>query len=488
MSYANKILIADDDPVARENLEALLTSDGYQLTFAQDGAEALAKAIELQPDLLLLDIMMPKMDGFAVCRQLRCRSETAEMPVLMLTALNDRQSRLMGIQSGTDDFISKPLDYTELRLRVKTILRLNRYRQLLAERTRFEQIVQQTETGYLMVNEDDEMVFANPKARFYLHLSPYEDVPITETFQERVSRYYNFEPEPLWANWLMDLPQQEPLYLIRPETDKNQAHWLRVDILEHSLHNNQPVKLLRLEDVTSQIIGELDIYSFQAMVNHKLRTPLISMLGSMELTTMYADRLSKEEMQELAILAAKGFQRLQRDIENILRYVDAPTRIARGSRTEVAKIPHLLYQIATQLDLPPVQLSMCNSLAKQQVSATVTALEFILLELLENSQKFHPQNTPSIEVTLRITPQNTLQLLVSDDGETLAPEKLFQVWRPYYQAEKHFTGEMVGMGLGLSVIAFIMWTLGGKYYMYNQPETKGVTVELHFPLIQAIHD
>jgi PAS domain S-box-containing protein len=131
-----RILIVDDDPEARALLEALLYREGYKLAFAANGPEALAAVNEFGPDAIILDVMMPGMDGFEVCRRLRADPIRGEVPVLFVTALDDRDSRLRGIESGADDFITKPIDRVELRTRVKTITRLNRYRQLLWERTR----------------------------------------------------------------------------------------------------------------------------------------------------------------------------------------------------------------------------------------------------------------------------------------------------------------------------------------------------------------
>ncbi len=130
------VLIADDDGDSREILSALLGTQGYRLVFATTGKEALHHAARFLPDLVLLDVMMPEIDGFEVCRRLRSNALLAEVPVVILTALNDRESRLQGIGAGADDFISKPFDMTELRMRVQTILRLNRYRSLLEERAK----------------------------------------------------------------------------------------------------------------------------------------------------------------------------------------------------------------------------------------------------------------------------------------------------------------------------------------------------------------
>ncbi|MEY3219867.1 MAG: hypothetical protein RIT27_1224 [Pseudomonadota bacterium] len=131
MSDKSTILIADDDAVARMALEMLLEPDGYDLVFATDGPEALDKAEQLLPDLILLDVIMPTMQGFEVCRRLRADPKLADLPIVMITGFASRETRLQGIEAGADDVISKPYDQVELRARVRTITRLNRYRRLL---------------------------------------------------------------------------------------------------------------------------------------------------------------------------------------------------------------------------------------------------------------------------------------------------------------------------------------------------------------------
>ena len=115
MNQDSTILIVDDEPAGRETLAALLGT--YDLTFACDGAEALARAAAPPPDLILLDVMMPHMDGFEVRRRLRADPILADVPIVLVTALDDRDSRLAGLEAGADDFISKPFDRAELRAR-----------------------------------------------------------------------------------------------------------------------------------------------------------------------------------------------------------------------------------------------------------------------------------------------------------------------------------------------------------------------------------
>jgi DNA-binding response OmpR family regulator len=114
------VLIADDDAKIRELLELYLTKEGFAVVQAADGAEAILKAQQLKPDLMVLDIMMPVMDGMEVCRQVR---KFSRVPVIMLTARTEDEDRIHGLELGADDYVSKPFNPRELVARVKAVLR-----------------------------------------------------------------------------------------------------------------------------------------------------------------------------------------------------------------------------------------------------------------------------------------------------------------------------------------------------------------------------
>jgi signal transduction histidine kinase len=114
-----KILVVDDDEKSRRLLSDLLEVQGYQIEQAADGRSALEKAATCSPDAIMLDVMMPDLNGVEVCRRLKADPTTAHIPVLMVTALRDREHRLSGIEAGASDFLSKPADHQELQLRVK---------------------------------------------------------------------------------------------------------------------------------------------------------------------------------------------------------------------------------------------------------------------------------------------------------------------------------------------------------------------------------
>jgi putative two-component system response regulator len=143
------ILIVDDEPSGRRALESLLLGQGYGLAFACNGSEGLSLARRLEPDLIVLDVMMPEMDGLEYLRVIRGNPRLAEIPIILVTALDDRSSRLAGLEAGADDYITKPFDRIELRTRIRTIVRLNRFRKLQQALSLLEDAYEATLEGWV---------------------------------------------------------------------------------------------------------------------------------------------------------------------------------------------------------------------------------------------------------------------------------------------------------------------------------------------------
>ena len=125
--YGARVLIVDDERPNRELLEVMLAAEGFSLASAASGEEALASVAQEPPDLILLDVIMPGIDGYEVTRQLKGNPVTKGIPVIMLTALDDRQARMLGLSAGAEDFVSKPVDRAELCMRVRNLVRLKAY-------------------------------------------------------------------------------------------------------------------------------------------------------------------------------------------------------------------------------------------------------------------------------------------------------------------------------------------------------------------------
>jgi DNA-binding response OmpR family regulator len=124
---ARKILVVDDEPVLVETIAYNLEQAGFQVTTALDGSSGLEAARREQPDLIILDIMLPEMDGLEVCRQLRREDATATTPIMMLTAKGDEIDKVVGLEVGADDYVTKPFGRRELLARVRALLRRSDY-------------------------------------------------------------------------------------------------------------------------------------------------------------------------------------------------------------------------------------------------------------------------------------------------------------------------------------------------------------------------
>ena len=126
-SAAGRVLVVDDVEANRKLVASFLTRDGYEVDFADDGRAALDRAARDQPDLVLMDVMMPHINGFDACLALKRNPATRFIPVVLVTALQNSEDRIRGLESGADDFISKPFNAHELRARVRSLIRIKRY-------------------------------------------------------------------------------------------------------------------------------------------------------------------------------------------------------------------------------------------------------------------------------------------------------------------------------------------------------------------------
>ncbi len=118
-----RILVIDDDPAISDLVSINLEMAGYDVSQAADGVKGQALAVQLQPDLIMLDLMLPNVDGFTICQRLRRDDRTSDIPVLMLTALGQIQDKINGFNAGADDYLTKPFDVEEMLARVRALLR-----------------------------------------------------------------------------------------------------------------------------------------------------------------------------------------------------------------------------------------------------------------------------------------------------------------------------------------------------------------------------
>jgi putative two-component system response regulator len=191
-TQAAKVLVVDDDDPSREVISLLLNGEGYSSRTASDGIEALEAVAQEHPDLILLDVEMPRLNGFQVAERLKNNPLTQPIPIIMVTGLDDHNCRMRGLAAGVEEFLTKPVDRTELAVRVRNLLRLKAYSNLLANHSRIleEQVRERTaqlRESYI------ETIFALTRA------AEYKDEE-TGAHVQRISHYTRTLAEKLGMN------------------------------------------------------------------------------------------------------------------------------------------------------------------------------------------------------------------------------------------------------------------------------------------------
>lgn len=284
-----KILIVDDDEANRVTLDAVLSPERYEVHLAGSGAEGCSIARAIVPDLILLDVMMPDMDGFQVCRLLRADPVLGRVPILMITALNDQESRLTGIDAGADDFISKPCGIDELRARVRTIIRLNRFRVIAEQRTRFERLFAITPSAIAIVSPTGIIADANDlasKLLLPLDASPLKNRLVAQGLPPAAAHKLTG----LIAQTCRGETPPEQVQIELPAAGAHRVFSLKASLLEE---DGLPLVLLILHDVTAEVRAREELESVNARLDAMVRDRTRQLESANELLLSYTSFVSQ---------------------------------------------------------------------------------------------------------------------------------------------------------------------------------------------------
>ncbi len=468
------ILIFVSDSNTHSYLVEILNGTGFAVEFAQTPEQGLRMAVDLIPAAILIDVDGSSPSSYETCRRLRADRVLEGVPIVMLIDRDDHDTRAVGLSAGADDFLEKPLDGLEMLARLRSLTRLNSYRYLLADLTRFSWMVEHAHEGYLMLDKSGVIHFANERA---LHLLNMPEDFFGLPFVNVVERQYVPEPAETWESWLED---PSPCFLIQPESPTARAVWVVLEALDTPL-GMEYHRVVRLRDVTERMSIYQDMRHFHTVVAHKLRTPMSMLYSSISLIKSRLDVLSPEEVKTLMGSAIKGIDRLANEVRNIVTYLDAPLALNLGKPMLLSQFPQIIKESSDRFNLREVLLSLPENLHSISIAMTPDAMEIIVDELFENSQKFHPTRTPRVEISIGQAEEGFIRLRFADNGQILSAEQLEWTWLPYFQGEKDFTGEIPGLGLGFPMVATLVWKAGGAINLRNRSDGIGIVVDLKIP-------
>ena len=471
-----RILIVDDEPLIRAGLKALLNREGYDLQFAEDGFVGLEMALKGNPDVILLDVMMPGMDGFEFCKKIRESKDLSDVPVVFISALDDKEARLKGFEAGADEYLAKPFDGRELRFRLRTLTRLNRYRKIVGEQKRFEWVFENSPEALIVLDASGNIVNLNSSARLWLACAQ-EDNCLGGPLQERLSRLYSLvetsyeDPNESAGN------TQKVEIWFKKETDQSKAITLEVRYGQSS-HSFGSSLVVQIREITDQEEFRTMSQVFMNLISHKMLTPLNILQGSLEVL-----RIEHPEVMdgEYGTYVQQGIDQLLSQTNEILAMT---TQNFNKSDTlfPLSEVKDLAEKMAVEVGLSERTLIKTSEVIQGlSVRINKDLLNMFLMEGLTNAKKFHPSHSPNVEIRIDLDDQDHVCFRIDDDGIQLSPKQLQDALKPFVQAEKYFTGNVPGWGIGLNLIRRMVHKIGGEIRLMNRQGQSGVSLELVLP-------
>ena len=310
---AATILIVDDEIKNCRLLEALLRPEGYQTVSVASGEDALAAVALNPPDLILLDVMMPGMDGFQVTRTLKADAATASIPIIMVTAHIERSARLEGLEAGAEEFLTKPIDRAELWLRVRNLLRLKslgdyaqdhdgqpeptvqqRSEDLRELHTRFSGFVESSPMLAWVYDQDGHCLYANKTWSDMLGIDPRHEFGNTRIGVERTALFAKLrrgQQEVLATGEVV----QRPLWI--PELDGTFRCWDSVKFPIREASGRMVVGGIGI-DITKQKLAEMEVLNLNACMEQKV----IERTAELETARVKADRASQDRSASIGAM------------------------------------------------------------------------------------------------------------------------------------------------------------------------------------------
>jgi PAS domain S-box-containing protein len=535
MTNTGDILVVDDSPVSLKLLKGILTAEGYPVRTADSGELALASAASAPPELILLDIRMPGMDGFEVLRRLRDREETRGIPIMFISAATEMEQRLEGLKLGAVDFISKPFERQELLARVHTHVELFRLRARLEHQTaelllfneqlqseiaerklaedalkesreRLDLALKGADLGLWDWNVQTGKAVWNRRAFEMLGYAPGDLDPDLRTWKKLV------HPDD-WPRVALVLnqhlkglsPSYEGEYRIQSKTGEWKWILSRGKVVEHD-SNGKPLRIVGTTlDVTERVrAGEekehLKAQLFQAQkmesvgtlaggIAHDFNNLLTIILGYSEM--LLEDRDEKDpayaDLQKIIQTARSGAEVVQRLLVFSRKAETNPVPL--DLNRQVRNTGGLLSRTLSKM----IRIEMRLEDGLKFVSADPTQMDQIVMNLAINAKEAMPDggvlSLETSNVRLEndfcarhpgVTPGDYVLLSVSDTGKGMDKKILDRIFDPFFTVKGWDLRK--GTGLGLPVVFGIVQQHGGCIEVLSEVG-KGTTFKIYFPAL-----
>lgn len=476
----HQLLIVDDDPISRYATARLLRSAGFRTAEAATGAEGLAAAGAGDFSAMIVDVHLPDLDGFELCRILRSRGQTHRMPVLHLSAafVTD-EDKVRGLDAGADAYLTHPVEPAVLVATVQALVRTRVAEEAMRRsESKFRAIYEQAPSGLALIDGEGRLRDANSQMLRLLGRS------LAEVVGRRLDEFQrSADGDDQRDEVAIDRPDGRTVHLsvsISAQIEPGVSLIVATDVSQRAALEAQRQQLLERErDARSEAerVSRLKD-TFIAVLSHELRSPLNAMVGWTHVLQQRGG--SEETMKALAAIERNG--RLQaRMISDLLDM----------SRLNLGKLPLSLDRVdpadviaaavsAVQPDLDARQIDL--RLAVEPVGtlrADSSRLQQVMWNLLSNAVKFSP---PGGQVTVGVRGDGAdIVMFVSDHGQGIAPAFLAHVFDRFMQSDVGRNRQHGGLGLGLSIVKQLVEAHGGQVHVHSAGLGQGARFEVRLP-------
>ena len=484
---SEQILLVDDNPINLQILYKTLQGSGYRLLIAKNGQSALEIARLAKPSLVLLDVMMPDMDGFDVCLQLKADPATAAIAVIFLSALGDSQAKVRGLAVGGVDYIAKPFQSDEVVARVRTHIKIHRLEQQLARRNseleaENQQILDAIEEGIIGIDDQARVSFINPAA---VRITGWSAADIIgETLQALpMMQGVSSDHDPILSNRALQAGQivHSDMELIRTREGQLRPVELTLSARKEGgavlvlrdisawLEHEEMLRRTREEmESQRQHLAHMERLSssgeMAAGIAHEVNQPLTALVNYAQVGRRLLERggvdggsIDREKLMDLLDKVNTQAVRASEVIKHLRSYVKKPD----AGRTRI-DLNQLLQEVVTLAEVDsrindvPIHLEFESGLP--QITVEVVQIQQVALNLLRNAMEAM-QSAPDKRhgVVVRTALENGyVSFFVIDRGYGVSEEVQQQLFRPF------FTTKSNGMGVGLSICQSIVQTHAGE--------------------------
>jgi PAS domain S-box-containing protein len=479
--FVPSILVIEDDEDTRNLLFDTLTEEGYQVDEAGNGLEAWKILQNRVPDLILMDIMMPALDGYELCKKIRGEEQLKSLPIIILTAKDDFNDKMEGFQAGSDDYITKPFILSEVLARIKVHLRIRELQKnLTISGKRYRLLVENSPDGILSISPDRELIFHN--SRFIEILRGHSTEPLTGRILQNLFPISDLFRE---ISLIMDQLIAHHGNTSREtqiSTSNRSMMFLEINGMPVTNENGTIESyLMVVRDITqrrkmeealiqAEKINSLGILT--AGIAHEVNNPLTCISNAVQLlkkTDMAAGR--KDELCDLVLDNVNRIVKIIKD----LHIFSKPHGSASAGFSVGDAISETLSLVSYQIKKGRIDVEFCRKADNLLIFGDKNHFQQVMVNLLVNAIQAI-SDRGKITVTLDQKDHQAL-ISVEDTGCGISPDQLGQIFNPFFTTKR----EWKGTGLGLAVSYRIIQLFRGTINVHTQVG-KGTRFSIAIPL------